>query len=114
VVRYGAEDAEVGLITWGSTSGPAREAVEQAVREGLKVAQLHVRRLAPLPVDEIRDFAAPLRRVIVMELNAFGQLAHLIRAEACLEVEQLNKYTGLPFFPREVLEVLAGERMSVA
>ena len=114
VVRYGAEDAEIGIISWGASTGPVREAVEEALEEGMKVAQLHVRRLAPLPAREIMEFVEPLKRVIVAELNYSGQLAHLIAAETGFQAERLNKYTGLPFLPSEVMEALKREHELVA
>lgn len=105
-VRYGHEEPEVGIITWGSATGPVREAVEKAVAQGQRVAQLHVRLLHPLPVGEILNFVKPLRQVVVAELNFSGQLAHLIAAETGIQAERWNKYTGLPFSPEEIFEAL--------
>ncbi|MFQ6014382.1 MAG: 2-oxoacid:acceptor oxidoreductase subunit alpha [Anaerolineae bacterium] len=104
VRRYGDPQPLVGLVGWGSTEGPVREAVERAQERGLKVATLYPRVLKPLPEAEIREFLAPLATVIVPEVNYTGQLAHLLQAHFRVQTVPLNKYEGIPFTSAEVFE----------
>lgn len=97
VWRYGHGEPEVGVVGWGSTSGPVREAIDRAVSQGMKVAAFFPRFLSPFPDVELSEFLAPLKAVIVPELNYRGQLADIIQARYCMRIHRLNKFTGQAF-----------------
>lgn len=101
--RYGALDAEVGIVGWGSSEGVIREAVAQATAKGYRVAAFHPKLLHPV-ANELGDFVRSVKTVIVPELNFTGQFAREIRARYLVDVVQLNKVTGLPFTPNEILK----------
>ena len=97
---FGAENAELLVVSWGGTFGVVRTAVAAAQRAGKSVAQAHVRYLNPFP----RNLAAVLkrhRRVLVPELNS-GQLALLLRGRLGVEVET---YSNLSARPLKIAEV---------
>ncbi len=106
--RYGAENPDVLVIAWGSTSGPAREAVERAVADGQSVGLLVPILLWPLQ-KTIGEAMHAAKRVIVPEANHTGQFARLLRAEfggnRDITIE-VHKYTGLPFTAGEVHEAV--------
>lgn len=90
----------LAVVAWGSTYGTVHQAVREALRSGLAVAQIHLRYLNPLP----RNLAALLARfdvLLVPELNT-GQLATLLRDRLLVPVRQLNKVTGQPFTVAEI------------
>jgi 2-oxoglutarate/2-oxoacid ferredoxin oxidoreductase subunit alpha len=103
-VTYGVpeEQAEVGVMTWGSTAGVVREAVESMAAEGYPVAALVPAVLNPLPSQRILEFAAHPRAIIVPEVNRTGQFAAWIKANTELHTVSLNKYGGLPFTPADI------------
>jgi 2-oxoglutarate/2-oxoacid ferredoxin oxidoreductase subunit alpha len=103
-LTYGVpeEEAEVGVITWGSTAGVVRETVETMAAEGYAVAALVPAVLNPLPSQRIMEFAAHLRAIIVPEVNRTGQFAAWVKANTELHTVSLNKYGGLPFTPAEI------------
>lgn len=101
--RMGDEHASVGIISWGSTEGPIETALSQASKFGYEVSALQLKMIHPLPDEEIRAFLAPLKTVIVPELNFGGQLAQLLRAKYLIPVVQLNKCGGVPFSPEDIL-----------
>lgn len=103
---YGPPQADVGIITWGSTAGAVREASELAEQEGISVAVLHVSMLYPLHRELIRRFITSMKQVLLPELNYVGQFAHLIRGETGLDVVSFSKVTGVPFKVREILEAI--------
>lgn len=107
VWRYGDSNPEIGVLGWGSTSGPVREAIDRARAEGMKVAALYPLFLSPLPEDEIRAFVAPLKAVIVPELNFRGQFADLVHARLQAPLQRLNKYQGLDFTAGEIYRKIA-------
>jgi 2-oxoglutarate ferredoxin oxidoreductase subunit alpha len=105
-MRFGPEDAEIGLVCWGSTAGPAEEAVALALEEGIPVKALVPKLLNPLPHREIQEFLGPVRRVLVPEMNFAGQLATLLRGSYNVPTVGLTKVKGVPFTPGEILEKL--------
>lgn len=96
------EEAEVGVLAWGSTAGVVREAVEEMAAEGYPVAALVPAVINPLPADRIISFANQLKAVIVPEVNRSGQFAAWVKAYTELRLISLNKYGGLPFTPQEI------------
>ena len=97
---FGAENAELLVVSWGGTFGVVRSAVASAQRAGKSVAHAHVRYLNPFP----RNLAAVLkrhRRILVPELNS-GQLALLLRGKLGVEVET---YSNLSARPLKIAEV---------
>ena len=102
--------AEVGIIGWGSTEGTIAEVVAKLRGEGVNIAHYHPRVLNPLPVETVKRFVAPLKKVIVLEENYTGQLAQHLRGHVDLgktEVVRVNQCSGLPFTPDEVNAAIA-------
>jgi pyruvate/2-oxoacid:ferredoxin oxidoreductase alpha subunit len=114
-VSYGVpeEEAQVGVLAWGSTAGVVREAVEELASEGQPVTALVPAVINPLPADRILEFAGGLKAIIVPEVNRTGQFAAWVKAHTGLHLISLNKYGGMPFTPSEirnkVLQYLAPE-----
>jgi 2-oxoglutarate ferredoxin oxidoreductase subunit alpha len=102
--QYGVpeDEAEVGLLAWGSTAGIVREAVEDLAAEGYPVAALVPAVINPLPAERILEFAKGLKAIIAPEVNRTGQFADWVRANTELHLIPLNKYGGLPFTPGEI------------
>ena len=106
VTISGPEQADVGILGWGSTEGAAQEAAEICIDRGLKVSTCYPRVLAPLPIERIRRWASGMERVIVVELNVTGQFARLARADAGVECESVTKATGLPFTAAQIADYI--------
>ena len=94
---------DVGVIGWGSTFGSVLEAVNIGREQGLKVGALKIVTLFPFHEDHIRAFMNRCTHVLIPELNFEGQLANLIGSLALKDVVRLNKATGTPFPPSEIL-----------
>ncbi len=71
--RYGAEKADVGIICWGSSKGPVKEAVLAANGRGERVAAFVPQLLYPFPNYAFEEFVKSVREVIVMELSYSAQ-----------------------------------------
>lgn len=102
--RFGAEHANIGIISWGSTEGPIEEALLKASALGYEAAALQVKMLNPLPDEEIKTFLNEVKAVIVPELNYTGQFSQILRSRYLVRTEQLNKCAGVPFFPDEIVK----------
>ena len=106
VTITGPEQADVGILGWGSTEGAALEAAEICLDRGLKVATCYPRVLAPLPTSASAAWASGMERVIVPELNVTGQFARIVRADAGVPCESLPKATGLPFTAAQIADFI--------
>ncbi len=100
----GSEQADVGLLGWGSTEGAAQEAAQICLDRGLKVSTCYPRTLAPLPVGRIAEWARGMDRIVVPELNVTGQFARLVRSDVGIEVSSLRKASGLPFTAQQIAD----------
>ncbi len=107
---YGPKKAETTLIGWGSTYGAIREAVDILHKEDGSVNMLHLNELWPFPVEVVVDALSRTHNSYVIESNATGQLARLIRAETGYDVSgRILKFDGRPFTPAHVAEMVRKE-----
>ncbi|MCU0332189.1 MAG: 2-oxoacid:acceptor oxidoreductase subunit alpha [Ignavibacteriaceae bacterium] len=98
----GDDHGELLVIGWGSTYGSIKDAVNKARKAGSKLSHAHLRYLNPLPKNTgqvLKNF----KTILIPEIN-LGQLAHLIRSEFLISVEQLNLVRGLPLKVNDILE----------
>jgi pyruvate ferredoxin oxidoreductase beta subunit len=66
---YRCDDAETLLVTMGSMTGTAREAIDQLRDEGLPIGLLKIRSFRPFPVEEIISIAPKIRSMAVVDRN---------------------------------------------
>jgi 2-oxoglutarate/2-oxoacid ferredoxin oxidoreductase subunit alpha len=99
------EDAKIGIVTYGSSSRSARNAMRMAREQGIHVGMIRLQTIWPFPTKRIREFAKNVSHIIVPELN-LGQMAHEIEhaAQGNAEVIRVNKITGEPIPPVEIFE----------
>jgi 2-oxoglutarate ferredoxin oxidoreductase subunit alpha len=107
VLRYGDPEPEIGVIGWGSTGGPIREAVQMACDSGIKAAGLVPRLLYPSPNHLIRPFIESCKKIVVIEGNLTGQYAAFLRSQfPGFDPKQVNLYDGLPVQRGDVLRAI--------
>lgn len=97
------EEAELGLVCWGSTIGVVREAIALARAEGLKVSGIYPKLVWPLPRKALGSFFGAHKKILIPEVNAQGQLAKLIRSEFNIDPISHTIYGGLPFSPAMIV-----------
>ena len=107
--QFGDDDAALGIIGWGSTIGPVREAVARAKEARIPVAVFYPKALFPLPDAKLHAFLEKRQAVIVPEMNYTGQFAGMLRARAQSygierPIVKLNQYGGVPISTRQVYE----------
>ena len=107
---YGPKKAETTLIGWGSTYGAIQEAVDILHKDSASVSMLHLNELWPFPAETVADVLSTTRNSYVIENNATGQLARLIRAETGKDVSgKILKFDGRPFTPKHIAEAVKKE-----
>jgi len=105
----GAEDgrgARLLVVGWGSTYGPIGAAVRRVRRDGMQVAQVHLRHLNPMPHD-LGEIVTGYDRVVVPEMN-LGQLALLLRARYLVDAHSHTQVRGMPFKAAALADTLRG------
>jgi 2-oxoglutarate ferredoxin oxidoreductase subunit alpha len=102
-------EGETALVTFGSCTGPAREALARLKAAGEKVRLVSLRMLAPAQPQRLARALAGVKRVLVLEQNHSGQFLKYLRAEYELpgEVQSLRRPGPLPFRPAEIQGALA-------
>jgi pyruvate ferredoxin oxidoreductase alpha subunit len=104
---YGPEDAEYGVLTFGSQQGTVEEAVDRLNDAGHSVKALTVGEMMPYPTDEVSAFLDSVDEALVVEMNASAQFRGLTQKELGAygdKMASLLKYNGNPFEPAEVVE----------
>jgi len=117
-LRYGPPEAVVTFLSWGSTYGPLREAVDR-LNAGLgrrpspnsgtgRANLLHFVDLWPFPTEAVTAALESARRVVAVEVNATAQLATLIRSQTGRQMDgTILKYDGRAFTPEYIIRVLS-------
>ncbi len=100
---FGAHDADVTIISWGSTKGPVRDAMKLLQHDGIKTNHLQITFISPLPEKKIADVIKSSKNVILVEGNKTGQLGGLIKEYTGLDINyRILKYDGRPFSPEDI------------
>jgi 2-oxoglutarate ferredoxin oxidoreductase subunit alpha len=101
---YLTEDAEIGVISFGSSARAAVVAVDEARAQGIKVGLFRLLTLWPFPEAAVQKFSAHLKGMVVPEAN-LGQLIHAVAevADRSCRLVGVNKVGGVPVYPGEVL-----------
>ncbi len=102
--RLGPRDARTLLVTWGTTFHAAREALERVGHDD--VALVHFSQVYPLNPASTRVFENA-RTVVVLENNATGQFAALLRSELGVRIDdRVTKYDGHAFTVEQIADTI--------
>jgi 2-oxoglutarate ferredoxin oxidoreductase subunit alpha len=108
--KHGSREPETTLIGWGSSYGAVHEAVDILRKEGASVNMLHLNELWPFPTKAVVDAVGSARNSYVVENNATGQVAQLIKTQTGYDVTgRILKFDGRPFTPAYIAEAVRKE-----
>nr|MDO8046116.1 2-oxoacid:acceptor oxidoreductase subunit alpha [Candidatus Baldrarchaeota archaeon] len=99
------EDAEMILISYGSSARAVLQACINARKQGHKVGFLRLITIWPFPEELIKKISENISKILVLEQNT-GQVLHLVK-EAIgnrAKIYFYSKLGGEPFTPHEILE----------
>lgn len=98
------EEADLLIVGFNSTRGVIEEGMARLEAEGLKVNHAHMRLIHPFPVEEMLPLVTSAKKVVVIENNATGQLANIIKMNIghVNKIKSILKYDGNPFLPHEI------------
>jgi len=113
---YGEQQGDLLLVSWGSTQGAIREAVDRLRKAGHRVSSLHLKFIQPMP-GGIGDIFGRFGRVMTIESNwsdrledelidadnrRYSELALLLRARYLVDVDCWSQSSGKPLNPGTV------------
>jgi len=103
---FGPAEAKVGLVGFGSTTGPILEAQRLLAERGKATRFLQARTLYPVPTQEIDPFLKSVDVAYVIEHNYTGQFARLLRETMPWHHEKLRsilRYDGSNFRAPQII-----------
>jgi 2-oxoglutarate ferredoxin oxidoreductase subunit alpha len=105
VVSFGVE--EYTIISWGSTIGPVRDALDLLKKEGISIGLIQLKLLNPFPGDYVNSLLKNTKTIIDVEANHSGQLGKLFKQNTGRDVDYfILKYTGRAMTSTEVYDSL--------
>jgi pyruvate/2-oxoacid:ferredoxin oxidoreductase alpha subunit len=81
VVPYQMDDAEICLVSMGTTASTVRAVVDEARASGLRVGSLRVRMFRPFPVEILRSLLAGCTRIGVLDRDVSLGLGGVLGSE---------------------------------
>ena len=101
------EEADWLLVSWGSSYGMVREAVEILRQQEFNVGMVHLVDIWPLPQEPLQSILSE-HKWLLIEQNATGQLGWMLRAELGVEPQDaIFQYDGRPLEVERVIKQAA-------
>jgi len=100
---------DLAVLTWGSLTGTAREAITRAAGDGIDVRLVAPRLLAPVQPERLTAALAGVKRILVVEQTHGGQFHRFLRAHYDLPapVKVFNRPGPLPITAGEIHSAIA-------
>jgi 2-oxoglutarate/2-oxoacid ferredoxin oxidoreductase subunit alpha len=107
----GPGDAEVVLVSWGSTVEACREARQRLAEHGTSCRVVALRLLWPFPTAAVEAAVSGGAPILVVEANAFAQAARLLKSELPVHARTRSvlRYDGTPVTSDDILAALEVE-----
>jgi len=100
-------DAEIMLICWGSTVGPAVEALAKLREQGHNIGAAIFRYLFPMNRKKVKAAFEGRKKLLTIEANYTGQLGKLLLAETGIHTHgHIAKFDGRLFTVEDVLSMV--------
>jgi 2-oxoglutarate ferredoxin oxidoreductase subunit alpha len=99
------EDAELGIVAFGTAGRICQSAIRAAREEGIRVGLLRPVSLYPYPFARVAALAAQVRAILVVEMNG-GQMVDDVRlaVQGKVPVEFYGRMGGVTPLPDEILD----------
>jgi 2-oxoglutarate ferredoxin oxidoreductase subunit alpha len=106
---YGAEEADITIVGWGSTKLVARQLLQETggTINGKKVNYMHFTHVWPMDGDKITEILKSQKRLVLVENNSTAQFGQLLRQETGIKIDdKYLKYDGRPVFVSELVDFI--------
>ncbi|MBC8478453.1 MAG: 2-oxoacid:acceptor oxidoreductase subunit alpha [Candidatus Delongbacteria bacterium] len=104
--HYGPEEAEVGIITWGSMKGAVKEAVLEMNRRGESVSAFIPQVIYPIAHERVEEFIEKNKKIIIVETSFTAQFYKYLRSHIDIPIEKISLYKAPIGMPARVGSVI--------
>lgn len=103
--EIGTEDADIVLVSFGSTARNVRTAAKMCREKGVKVGVFRPITLYPFPNKRLNELAQKVKKFITVEVN-MGQMVDDVKlaVNGAAQVELIRKGVGAPIDPEDLLD----------
>ena len=100
----GPPESDTILLTWGSVTGAAREALDILTDEGISARMVSLRQISPFPTQALQGALRSASRVLLIEQTHGGQFYRYVRSHTDLpgDVRSLNREGPDVIGPHEI------------
>jgi len=98
------DDADMCIISYGSISRGAKEAVMKLRKEGIKAGLFKPITIWPSPVDKLIEMGKRFEKILVVELNMGQYTQEIERVIKRNDFDTILKANGRPIAPVEIVE----------
>jgi 2-oxoglutarate ferredoxin oxidoreductase subunit alpha len=104
---YGADDAEILIVAYGTAARIAKGAIKRSREMGISVGMIRPITLWPFPFGIIREFAKRVKNFLVFEMST-GQMVEDVKlaVEGAADVQFYGRPGGIIPTPAELAKVL--------
>lgn len=107
---YGNQNADITIISWGSTKWAAIEAIELLKEHNIIANVMHFNYIYPFNIAKTQPLLDKIKRSVVIENNATSQFAGLLKQYFNFVPEHsLLKYDGHPFYAQEIAKIIRNQ-----
>ena len=100
---WGADQAAITIVGWGSTWGQIKDAITLLAEDGVTANSIQFKYIWPFRDKESEELLRSCKNLLLVEGNYTGQFGKLIRQETGIKIEnKLLKYDGEPIYPMEI------------
>ena len=105
--EYFTEDADILLISYGSSARSALQMVEDRRQRGVKVGLLELQSLWPFPKETVREKCEGRSHVLVVEMN-MGQICQEVKKAVSRpeKVYLANRFDGIFISHTDIMQIL--------
>jgi 2-oxoglutarate ferredoxin oxidoreductase subunit alpha len=100
------EDADIAIVSFGISARCAKEAIEAARKQGIKVGMLRLKTIWPFADKVIQDLGSRIKKILTIELN-YGQITkEITRATKGIdcEIHSLAQPQSEPYHIQQILD----------
>ncbi|OLS25224.1 MAG: 2-oxoglutarate synthase subunit KorA [Candidatus Heimdallarchaeota archaeon LC_2] len=111
VAGHSADDANILIVSWGSSRDLVTEVMKVAVKKGIKAANLNIKYILPFQSKEVGEILNNYKdkgvKVLLFEGNYTGQMGKHITGETGFQFKnKYLRYDGEYILPRDLLEAV--------
>jgi len=103
--RSSKKQADVTLVSWGSTKGPILDAIRLLEKDGIGVEFVQIRLASPFPTEAVKEKLSKAKLVVDIEQNYSAQMAEVIAEKTMFDIKnRIVKFNGRPMSQDEIYQ----------